>query len=295
MAKGSYLPGVSEFVSTAKTGSFSAAAKTLGVSIAHVSRSVARLEADLGVQLITRNTRSSFLTEQGVRFLESCTSVLEIYDEARDAVRSASTVAGRIRISMGGHYAETVLAPILAQFCATHLGITMDLVMTSRNVAMIEENFDLAIRAGPLASSTLIARRLAGFKLRTLVAPGFVSSLPDEPGNLSPSDCMSLGGRNWIFSRGTETRVVKPAGRIDTNSGTLLVSSAVAGCGIAQVPSYYGQSEIDSGYLIELFPDWTALDEFELFLVYPQQRRLPTRVRSLIDFLVDNLSRIPPA
>jgi DNA-binding transcriptional LysR family regulator len=291
MEKIAYLSGISEFVASAQTGSFSGAARSLGVSVAHVSRTVARLEADLGVQLITRSTRSSILTEQGQQFFSRCSGILEAYDEARDIARAATGIAGRIRISMGGHYAETMLTPQLARFCADHPGVSIDLEMTSRNVAMIEENFDLAVRAGPLVQSTLIARKLAGFRLRTLAAPGYMLDAGEDPANLDPSSCMSLGGRDWLFSRNGETRVIKPAGRINTNSGTLLVSSAVAQCGIAQVPSYYGQTELNSGTLVEVFPEWTAAEEFEFFLVYPEQRHLPARVRALIEFLVAQAGR----
>ncbi|TWF47541.1 LysR family transcriptional regulator [Neorhizobium alkalisoli] len=291
MEKIAYLPGISEFVASAKTGSFSGAARALGVSVAHISRTVAKLEADLGVQLITRSTRSSILTDQGQQFFSRCSSILEAYDEARDIARAATAISGRIRISMGGHYAETVLTPQLARFCADHPGVSIDLEMTSRNVAMIEENFDLAVRAGPLAQSTLIARKHAGFRLRTLAAPGHVPDAIEDPGDLHPSSCMSLGGRDWVFSRKGEIRVLKPEGRVNTNSGTLLVSSAIERCGIAQVPSYYGQAELESGRLVELFPEWTASEEFEFFLVYPEQRHLPARVRALIDYLVAQAGR----
>lgn len=285
------LGGLVEFVAAVEAGSFSAAARRLGVSVAHISRMVAATEKDLGVQLITRNTRSSTLTEQGQEFYRRSRSILDAYEEARDVARSASSIGGRIRMSMGGHYAETVLAPLVAKFGASYPDISIELEMTSRNVAMLEEDFDLAVRAGPLSHSTLMARKLVSFPLLTLSAPDYPGIGSGDPIELDPKQCLLLGKRPWSFRRGAETRSVKPEGRVATNSGTLLVQSAVARSGIIQVPSYYGQSERASGALVQLFPDWTATEEFDFFLVYPEQRHMPSRLRALIDYLVAHVGR----
>lgn len=127
MEKLANLRGIIEFVAATEAGSFSAAARQLGVSVAHVSRRVAALERDLGVQLLKRSTRSSALTEQGRAFHRSCRDILGALEEARDAARSARQLRGRIRMSMGGHYAETVLAPLLGEFVALHPGISLEL------------------------------------------------------------------------------------------------------------------------------------------------------------------------
>lgn len=285
------LTGIVEFVAAAEAGSFSAAARRLGVSVAHVSRTVASIEKDLGVQLITRNTRSSALTEQGREFYRRSRSILDAYGEARDIARGASSIGGRIRMSMGGHYAETVLAPLVAKFCAAHPEVSIELEMTSRNVAMLEENFDLAVRAGPLSHSTLVARKLVSFPLLTLAAPGYLDGKSDDPRDLDPRHCLSFGKRPWSFRRGSEARSIKPEGRVSTNSGTLLVRSAVARSGIIQVPSYYGARELAAGTLVQVFPDWTATEEFDFFLVYPEQKHMPSRLRALIDYLVDHEKR----
>lgn len=291
MEKIADLRGLPEFVAAIEAGSFSAAARRMNVSVAHISRTVAAMEKELGVQLITRNTRSSLATEQGQEFYRRCRSILEAFEEARDVARSASFVGGNIRLSMGGHYAETVLARLVAQFCALYPEISVELEMTSRNVAMLEEHFDLAVRAGPLAHSTLMARKLIGFPLLTLAAPGYVDARSTDPGDLDVRRCLSLGRRPWAFSRGKETRTIRPEGRVSTNSGTLLVQSAVAGSGVIQVPAYYGVDEVRAGTLVKLYPDWATADEFEFFLVYPEQRHMPSRLRALIDFLVAQVAR----
>jgi DNA-binding transcriptional LysR family regulator len=219
------------------------------------------------------------------------TRIVDAFEEARDVARSGSLVGGRIRMSMGGHYAETVLAPLVAQFCAAYPEVSVELEMTSRNVAMLEENFDLAVRAGPLAHSTLVARKLVSFPLLTLAAPTFMTFSPCEPSDLDPKDCLLLGQRRWNFSCGEKSQAIRPEGRISTNSGTLLVQSALAGSGIIQVPAYYGTEELRTGQLVQLFPEWTAAEEFEFFLVYPDQRHMPSRLRAFIDFLVSHVER----
>ena len=291
MEKMANLVGLVEFVAAVEAGSFSAAARRLSVSVAHISRMVAATERDLGVQLITRNTRSSTLTEQGQEFYRRSRSILDAYEEARDVARSASSIIGRIRMSMGGHYAETVLAPLVARFGAAYPDVSIELEMTSRNVAMLEENFDLAVRAGPLSRSTLIARKLVSFPLLTLAAPDYPGVTSDDPKDLDPKQCLSLGKRPWSFRRRLETRSIKPEGRVSTNSGTLLVHSAVSRSGIIQVPSYYGETELATGALVQLLPDWTATEEFDFFLVYPEQRHMPSRLRALIDYLVSHVER----
>lgn len=280
------LRGIVEFVTAAELGSFSAAARRLGVSVAHVSRLVAALERDLGVQLLMRTSRTSSLTEQGHDFHRRCRGILEALGEARDAARTAQAISGRIRISMGGHFAETVLTPLLADFMALHPGVSIELEMTSRNVRLVEEDFDLAVRAGPLAPSSLIARRLIGFPLVTLAAPGLHAEGLRHPRDLDPGTCLALGDRPWRFARLGENVTIVPEGRVRTNSGTLLVRGAVAGLGVIQVPSYYGAEEVEAGRLVRLLPEWSVGGEFEFFVVYPEQRHVPSRLRALIDFLV---------
>ncbi|NMO21896.1 LysR family transcriptional regulator [Pyxidicoccus fallax] len=290
MVKPVNLRGIVEFVAAAEAGSFSAAARQLGVSVAHVSRRVTALEKDLGVQLLKRNTRSSTLTEQGRAFHRNCRDILGALEEARETARSARQPRGRIRMSMGGHFAETVLAPLLGEFIALHPGISLELEMTNRAVRLVEEDFDLAVRLGPLAPSSLVSRRLVGFPLLTLAAPTLYATPPVHPGALDPGTCLALHDRPWVFERAGERHVLQPGGRVRSGSGTLLVRAAVAGAGAIQVPSYFGAEEVAAGRLVQLLPEWSSAGgALEFFLVYPEQRHLPARLRALVDFLLDRV------
>ncbi|OJT24444.1 hypothetical protein BO221_14900 [Archangium sp. Cb G35] len=288
------LRGIIEFVAAAEAGSFSAAARQLGVSVAHVSRRVADLEKDLGVQLLKRNTRSSVLTEQGRSFHQSCRNILGALEEARDSARSARQLRGRIRVSTGGYYAETVLAPLLGEFAALHPGISLELEMTLRLVRLVEEDVDLVVRTGPLEPSSLVARRLISFPLLTLASPTLYTTPPAHPRELDPRACFGLHDRSYVFHRAGEQLTFRPEGRIKSNSGTLLVRAAVTGAGVIQVPSYFGEEEVAAGRLVPLLPEWSA-GEMEFFLIYPEQQHLPARMRALIDFLLDRVRTGPPS
>lgn len=215
---------------------------------------------------------------------------LDTLAEARERLRSGqATIAGTIRISMGGAFAETRVAPVLSRFAADHPAIRIDAEMNSRNVGLADEGFDLAIRAGPLPPSTLIARRLTDFSMVTLAAPSLLdrAGVPRDPADLDPVLCLPLGDRPWSFRKAGAVRNVQPQGRYRSNSGALVVDAASVGMGFAQVPAYYGVAELARGSVVRVLDDW--IDEkqkFEFYVVYPPQRRLPTRVRALIDFMV---------
>lgn len=291
MDKTAPLQGLVEFVAAAEAGSFSAAARTLGVSVAHVSRRVAELERGLGLQLIQRTSRKSALTDAGRSYRDSCRALLEGLDEAREALRrDQAEVRGSIRVSVGGHFAEERLAPLLVRFADTHPSLSLDIEVSSRNADLVEEGFDMAVRAGPLATSNLVNRRLVAFPLLTMAAPDLLERFGPvtDPTTLDPTLCLSLGHRRWVFRREGEEYAFAPLGRVHSNSGKTLIQAAVDGLGLVQLPGYYGRDEIRSGALLPVLETWASKEPFEFFIVYPQ-RRLPQRVRTLIDFLVNEM------
>jgi DNA-binding transcriptional LysR family regulator len=195
---------------------------------------------------------------------------------------------------MGGYFAETQIAPLLTQFALDHPLVELDIDLNNHNVPLPTGGVDLAIRAGPLETSGLIARRLTGFPFVTLASPRLLESidLPSHPDLLDPAMCLSLGNRQWSFRRGKETVLVQPRGRFRANAGSLLIAAAVADTGIIQVPAYYGQSELSKGLLTPMLEAWTQdAEQFEFLIVYPPQRHLPMRLRALIDFLAGSFRR----
>ncbi|MGI4841462.1 MAG: LysR family transcriptional regulator [Janthinobacterium lividum] len=288
MAKLNLLDGIPEFVATAESGSFSAAAKMLDTSVANISRKVGALERRLEQQLLQRTARGCVLNEAGQHFYKQCRALLDGLEEAHDEVRlGRSELKGSIRISLAGHFAETTLLPLLAEFAEAYPAINLFINVIARNVDLVSEGIDLSVRLGPLADSNLIARRLNAFPIKTLAAPALLARIgrPSRPDALAPSDCLSLLARPWSFRKDGEQFELQPTGRLGSDNGLALVAAARRGLGIIQVPSYYGQQEVERGDLIPLFEDWHVGDQFEFFLVFPPTRYIPERVRALATFL----------
>ena len=193
-----------------------------------------------------------------------------------------------MRISVGGHFAADHLNPVLLRFVGAHPGIRLNVEVSSRNVDLVDEGFDLAVRAGPLQSSSLKTRRLTSFPVLTLASPALLKTLntPKHPDEFDPVQCLSLGGRPWTFHLGQENWSLAPQGRVVSNSGSTLIRAAVARLVMVQLPGYYGPPEIEAGQLEPVLPDWTGHEPFEFYVVYPDHRQRSRRVRRLIDFVV---------
>lgn len=292
MGKPNILDGIPELVATVEGGSFSAAAKILDSSVANLSRKVGALESRLGQQLLQRTARGCIPTEAGQAFYKQCRGLMDGIEEAHDEVRlGRSQLRGNIKISLAGHFAETTLPPLLAEFALAYPGIHLFINVTARNVDLVSEGVDISVRLGPLADSNLIAKRLITFPLRTLIAPSLLTSVSGckHPGELPPALCLSLLGRRWSYRKGKSVHHLQPMGRVGSDSGLALVAAARSGLGIIQVPSYYGNGEVKRGKLIPMFGDWQSEDEFEFFLVFPPTRYIPERVRTLANFLQSRL------
>ena len=292
MGEPNILDGIPELVATVQGGSFSAAAKILDSSVANLSRKVGALESRLGQQLLQRTARGCIPTEAGQAFYKQCRGLMDGIEEAHDEVRlGRSQLRGNIKISLAGHFAETTLPPLLAEFALAYPGIHLFINVTARNVDLVSEGVDISVRLGPLADSNLIAKRLITFPLRTLIAPSLLTSVSGckHPGELPPALCLSLLGRRWSYRKGKSVHHLQPMGRVGSDSGLALVAAARSGLGIIQVPSYYGNGEVKRGKLIPMFGDWQSEDEFEFFLVFPPTRYIPERVRTLANFLQNRL------
>lgn len=293
MVKPEALEGIVEFVASVECGSLSAAAEATATSVANVSRKVSALEARLEQQLLMRSARGCTPTDAGYTLYKSCRTLLDGMEESFDEMRPCRpSLRGEIKISLAGHFAEKQILPLLAQFCSAHPGISLSIGMIARNVDMVAENVDMCVRVGPLADSSLIARKLIDFPLRTLASPGLIERIGPvgEPRQLDPDQCLPFMGRDWNFTKERRRHRVEPAGRILSNSGVALIAAAVQDLGVIQVPSYYGNEALARGELEVILEDWQSADRFEFYLVFPPARYVPQRVRSLADFLRDRLA-----
>jgi DNA-binding transcriptional LysR family regulator len=285
------LPDLSEigvFVQVVQAGSFSQAARNLGLPKSTVSRKVAQLEERLGARLLQRTTRKLSLTEVGAMYHERCSRILPELEAAEREVHDLQDVPrGLLRLSAPLRF--PLLGDLVAEYLALYPDVRAEVVCTDRVVDLIDEGFDLAIRAGALADGSLIARRLMDSIPHFVVAaPAYVErrGKPRTPDDLARHDCLLFGGQReratWRFQRGGRVTEVAVTGRAAINDFEMLCKGAVAGLGIGLMPAPQCCPELRAGRLVRVLEEWQVAD-FPLSIVYPSTRHLSPKVRAFID------------
>lgn len=283
------------FTSVVDAGSFVRAAESLDMSKAAVSRYVADLEARLGVRLLHRTTRKLSLTEEGRAFHARCKSMLEELEEAESEISARSAQAsGLVKVNVPYSFGILHLAPLWSDFMAQHPKVTLDVTLSDRVVDLVEEGFDLAVRIGSLASSSLISRKLASTRMVLCASPTYlkVHGSPQRPEEIAQHAVLAYSllatGDQWSLEgpNGIESVVVHPFLR--TNSGDTCRAAALKHQGIILQPSFMVEDDLRSGALVELMPEYRAA-EFGIYAVYPSRQYVSAKVRLLIEFLAKAL------
>lgn len=287
------------FVRTVEAGSLTAAAEQLDLAKSAVSRRLAELEKRLGARLLTRTTRRLSLTDAGHIYYDRAREVLAAAEAADAAVQQSTRgLSGRIRLAAPLSFGIRHLGPALRDFAQAHPGIEFDVDLNDRQVDLVAEGFDLAIRIARLRDSELAARRLCSVQRRVLASPAWWSAhgMPDRPGDLVTHRSLEYANAprsGWAYEgpdgdKGTVH--VPPALR--ANNGDLLCDLAAAGMGVVLQPTFIAHPAIESGALVPALTGyrWQSLDAWA---VYPATRFLPERVRSLLDFLVSRFGDSP--
>lgn len=279
------------FALVAKNASFTQAAQRLGRSARLVSKYVADLEESLGVQLLNRTTRSVSLTDAGATYLAMCEPLLDGFDELEETVRNAQkSLRGVIRISAPTGFGSLRLAPSLAAFATKHPEVEIDLRLSDQRVSIIEEGLDLAVRIGPMRDSSLKVRQLGPMPLIVCAASDYLkrAGTPTHPDELSTHECILDGNMTepaiWRFNIAGADVAVQVNGRLQTNAPAASARLAAAGVAVARCPAYTVASALKSGELVELFAE-NRVTPYVVAALFPQNRRLTTRVRELIDHL----------
>ena len=290
------ITGMQTFVAVAKQKSFTGGAKVLGISTKLASKYVAQLEKKLGAQLLHRTTRSVTLTETGVAYLERSVPILDQINELEGVIQAKqSELAGPIRIAAPTSFGSNELVHALQLFKQSHPRVAIDLQLSDQRVSIVEDGFDLALRFGDLEDSTLIARKLTDMKVVVFSSQDYLSKRgePKHPDALSTHDCLvfssSVDPSHWKFKMGRRTFAVPIKGSFRSNSPLARVNMALAGIGIGRVPVYIVEQYIKTGELKVLFDEFQAGD-FALNAIYPPSRHLTSRIRALIDHLVEYFS-----
>ncbi|GAB7535941.1 LysR family transcriptional regulator [Burkholderia sp. 3C] len=282
------------FISTVEAGSFTAAADKLLLSKQFVSRRMAALEAALHVRLLNRNTRKLAVTESGQAFYRHAQRILAEVAQAEEAMSTRRTeLHGSLKISAPMSFGMSHLSPLLAEFLAAHPAVRLDVELSDRRVDLIGEGFDLALRIGALADSTLVARTLGTLRMIACCSPRYRAQHgePATPAELHRHACLLYGqeGRDgWEFETEHGRRAYDVQGPLIANNGDVVRDAAIAGLGVALLPQFIVGPAIASGVLVPILATH-ATPSLRLSAVYPQHRQGSTAIRALLAFLEERL------
>ena len=283
------------FVAVADGGSFTAAAASLGLSKASVSKAVTRLETSLGITLLHRSSRVVAVSTAGAGLLEEARAMVAAATAATEAARGDRVdLAGPIRLAAPMSFGIKVLGPPLAAFLDQHPAVEIEVLLSDARNDPVAEGIDLTLRISPLADSSLLARTIAPVAASVLASPAYLEKqgIPKHPLDLADHRLVGYGHRQRAmplhFQRKGEEATVLPSGPLFTNNGDIVVPLLVAGGGIAVLPDFIAADELASGALVRILTDW-SMPQAYLHLLSPPSRLRPARVRALSDYLVDNL------
>jgi len=283
--------GVREFVFVVEQGGFTAAAKQLNVSTSFISRQVNQLEDRLDVRLLQRTTRTVRLTEMGKVYYERSREILDQL-EALDSEMSdlQEKPKGLVRITAAGEYAERYVAPVVAEFVTKYPDVSIELEASMKVVDIVEEGFDIAIRMTTLDDSSLIARKVEPRQIKVCASPSYLEKhgRPKKPEDLRTHNCLVFPGMPWRFKYPDRIQEVKVRGSWKSNNGRVLVTAAKQGIGLIRFSEYYVDEFIALGELEEVLQDY-EVEDTATWIIYPNRRHLPTRVRYLVEYLLESL------
>lgn len=289
------LADIALFLRVLDLGSISAAARNLGLSTAVASKRLQRLEQELGVRLLHRTTRQLHPTPEGLALAAQGRMLVEDLDALTAGLRQSGTgIAGSLRVTAPASFGQ-YLSPLLPEFLALHPALKLSINLDDEMLDLVASGFDVAIRIGALADSTLVTRRLASNRRVLCAAPDYLHrhGAPATPAELERHACLVLVGSQgradmWrlIDAEGRET-AVRVDGRLESNLGESLRDAAVAGLGIALHSLWHIGDDLRTGRLQIVLPDFSIADT-GIYAVMPQRRLVPPRVRAFVEFLAEH-------
>ena len=294
------LANMEAFVRVADTKSFSEAARRLRSSKSLVSRQVAALEAELGVRLFHRTTRSLSLTEEGRGYHAQVARILTEIDEANLSVsKSQAAPRGRLRVSAPMSFGILHIGPAIHDFLSRYPEVELDLSLNDRFVDVVDEGFDLAIRVGRLSDSSLIARKLGQYRMMLCASQTYLKQqdAPRDPDDLKKHQCLCYSTNSlvpeWQFvSKDRKPWSVQINGPLHANNGDVLRAAALQGLGIVYLPSFIVGPDVQASTLASLLPEFVPTGT-AIHAVYPHSRHLLPKVRAFIDFFAARFGSRP--
>ena len=287
------LDDISAFVKVVQAGSFSQAARVLGMPNTTVSAKVARLEKRLGVTLIQRTTRKLHVTAAGQEYFARCMRGLSEIEAAEAEISSATEPQGLLKITAPGDVAHTILPPIISRYLSSYPRTRVELIVTNHVIDLIADGVDLAIRAAELENSTLVARKFFSFTGGLWASPGYLQKrgAPKTPSDLEKHASVIFTRRHrqsLSLNDGRSKANIVLNGQIAVDDLETVHAFAVQGSGIGALPDFVADRSAKDGSLVKVLPQWTWTSG-ALSFVYPSQRFLSAKVRAFIDTSLDSL------
>jgi DNA-binding transcriptional LysR family regulator len=293
------LASIRAFTRVVEQGGFAAAARELRLSRSAVNKYVIDLEQELGVQLLARTTRKVTPTENGQAYYERCRAILADLEEADVAVtRLQSEPRGLLRVNAPMSFGTLHLGGAVADFMEKHPQLQIQLVLSDQQIDPVQEGFDLTLRIADLPSSSLVARRIVPARRVVCASPAYLErrGVPKHPDDLRQHDCLAYGhlatGNQWKLVGADGDHWIRIPWTLCTNNAEVLRDAAVAGRGIALLPTFIAGADLQEGRLRTVLPEYQA-PEISVYAIYPQTRHLSVKVRLFIDFLVERFGGRP--
>ncbi|MCB1932543.1 MAG: LysR family transcriptional regulator [Candidatus Accumulibacter sp.] len=286
------------FMRVVELGSFAAVARQMNVARSLITRQVAALEAQLGVKLIARSTRSLSLTSAGASYLERCREILKLVEAAEsDLAGERQEPRGPIRLSVPLSFGVHHLLPLLLDFNVTYPEVSAEIDFTDRRIDLVEEGLDLAIRISARLDPLDVARRIGSSRLQVIASPAYLQrhGEPSHPGQLVERECLlylPVDQDGWSFLVDGVMTNFRVRGRVRANNGDALLEATIRGLGISLQPSFIAAAAIEAGAVRPILRDY-PLPELGIHALLPGNRYVPQRVRMLIDYLAEQIGERP--
>ena len=292
------------FIEVMRQGSFAVVARERNIDPSSVSRAISGLEKELGVRLFQRTTRQLAPTEAGITYFNRIEPLMEEMQQAVELVTESDRPKGTLRVTASVSFGIKCIVPLLVEFKAMYPDLSIDLLLTDYRLDLVTERVDLAIRLGKLKDSTLIAQKLMSTEYAVCASPGYLKQQGQlhHPEDVARHSCLLFpfaGFRShWIFRNSQKETIKIPVkGRTTISNAIALQQCAIAGMGLALLPHWLIDKDLESDTLIKVLPsyDVTATDfQTSAWLVYPSKSYIPLKVRVFIDFLKKNIGNIYP-
>lgn len=290
------LNGMLLFEAVVKAKGFSQAARNLSLPKSTVSRKVAKLEEQLGVRLLQRDTRHISLTHVGALFYQHCSNIHDELEAAKATIENThNDVSGKLRIAIPVSFSQEIIGKLCSSFMQLYPNIYLDIQFTDSDVSLVGEGYDIAIKYGPLQSSDLIARLIFERQPLLVASPEYLKNhgIPATPNDLSKHNGILLGTSRsapiWPVGKGDRKTMVTFQRKVRVNSAVMVKQLTIDNFGIAMLSQSACKTELANGSLVQILPEW-PMEKFKVYGVYSSRRQLATNISVFLDFFTKRFS-----